>query len=262
MSTYFIFAVNTVSSAIETSKTNDTTITNNHQLQMECISILEKLSETVKHGNEICLRIISCYKLATCLGKTYQSLLMLSNPIKFLRETMESNIENKFETANNIIISYKIKKEDVAMFLTENITVHISRATEGNWKKNYILFKEYYFNIKNNKILSIPKDGQEDSIFIWGYSMHSHFHLIMELCSDTSLLGLKLLKTAQSLLGRYISTHDEKKNGNLFFSVIKSPFLNYNKYINFYVLYMCYSCRIKNNSGIINKIARLFHGFL
>ncbi|GAB1864875.1 Spatacsin [Camponotus japonicus] len=176
-------SLNTVSS--ESSKTNDTMITNNHQLQMECISILEKLSESLKHGNEICLRIISCYKLAARLGKTYQSLLVLSNPIKFLRETIESNIENKFETANNIIISYKIKTEDVAIFLTENITMHISRAIE---------------------------DGQEDFIFIWGYSMHSHFHLIMELCSDTSLLGLKLLKTAQSMLGRYISTHDEKKN--------------------------------------------------
>lgn len=137
--TYFIFAVNTVSS--ETSKINDIMITNNHQLQMECISILEKLSESLKHGNEICLRIISCYKLAARLGKTYQSLLVLSNPIKFLRETIESNIENKFETANNIIISYKIKTEDVAIFLTENITMHISRAIEGNKKKLFFIQK-------------------------------------------------------------------------------------------------------------------------
>lgn len=111
---------------------------------MECISILEKLSESLKHGNEICLRIISCYKLATRLEKTYQSLLMLSNPIKFLQETIESNIENKFETANNIIISYKIKTEDVAIFLTENITMQISRAVEGN-KKKIIFYSKISF---------------------------------------------------------------------------------------------------------------------
>lgn len=76
-----------------------------------------------------------------------------------------------------------------------------------------------YLNIKNN---NIPTDGQEDLIFMWGYSLTSHFHLIMELCGDISLLGLKLLKTAQSLQARYISTHDEKKNGNsyIFFNIM------------------------------------------
>ncbi|XP_071562080.1 spatacsin isoform X1 [Temnothorax nylanderi] len=174
-------SLNTISS-IEANKTNDTTISH---LQMECISTLERLSEILTHGNEICFRIVSYYKLATRLGKTYQSLLMLKDPIKFLQEIIESNIENKLETANDIIMSYKIKTEDVAIFLADNITMHINCAIE---------------------------DGQEDLIFMWSYSLNSHFHLIMELCSDISLLGLKLLKTAQSLLGRYISTHDEKRN--------------------------------------------------
>lgn len=99
---------------------------------MECTSILEKLSEILTHGNEICFRIVSCYKLATRLGKTYQSLLMLKDPMKFLQEIAESNIENKLETANDIIMSYKINTENVAIFLTDNIIMHINRAIEGN----------------------------------------------------------------------------------------------------------------------------------
>jgi len=130
--------VNTISSSVESNKTNDTTISNRH-LQMECMSTLEKLSEILTHGNEICFRIVSCYKLAVHLGKTYQSLLMLKDPIKFLQEIIESNIENKFETANDIITSYKIRTENVAIFLAENITMHINRAIEGNYK-NYRLF--------------------------------------------------------------------------------------------------------------------------
>lgn len=122
-------------------------------------------------------------------------------------------------------------------------------------KKN-LFDLDNYFNIKYNNVLT---DGQEDMIFMWSYSLNSHFHLIMELCSDISLLGLKLLKTAQSLLGRYISTHDEKKNGN-------SRFLRYyiifKIYDNIYFCLLHYSFRIENNSGIINKIPRLFHGFL
>jgi len=98
---------------------------------MECISILDRLSKTLKHGKEICLRIVLCYKLAARLGKTYESLLMLNDPIKFLQEIVESNAENKFETANDIIVSYKITTENVATFLAENITTYISRAIEG-----------------------------------------------------------------------------------------------------------------------------------
>lgn len=128
---HFYFSVNSVG---ESNKTNDTKITINHHLQMECISILEKLSETLKYGNEICLRIVSCYKLAVHLKKTYQSLLLLNDPIKFLQGITESNIENKLETANIIIMSYKIKAESVAIFLTENITTHITRTVEGNYE--------------------------------------------------------------------------------------------------------------------------------
>lgn len=94
---------------------------------------------------------------------------------------------------------------------------------------------------------------------MWGYSMNTHFHLIMELCSDTSLLGLKLLKTAQSMLGRYISTHDEKRNGNSTIFCFNKSFFKY-MYINFCILR--YSFNIENDSGIINKSSRLFHGFL
>lgn len=109
---------------------------------MECISILEKLSEILQHGNAICSRIVSCYKLAVRLKKTYQSLLMLNDPIKFLQEITQSNIENKCETTNNIITSYKIKTENVAIFLTENIIVHINRAIEGNYE-NYCVISVY-----------------------------------------------------------------------------------------------------------------------
>lgn len=99
---------------------------------------MEKLSETLQHGNAICSRVVSCYKLAVRLKKTYQSLLMLNNPIKFLQEITESNVENKCETASNIITSYKITTENIATFLTENIIVHINRAIEGNYEKHYV----------------------------------------------------------------------------------------------------------------------------
>ncbi|XP_011147988.1 spatacsin [Harpegnathos saltator] len=209
----------------EASKTNDSKITSSHQhqYQMECISILEKLSETLQHGNAICSRIVSCYKLAVRLKKTYQSLLMLNNPIKFLQEITESNIENKCETANNIIMSYKIKTENIATFLTESIIVHINRAIE---------------------------DGLEDFISMWGsYPINTHFHLIMELCSDTSLLGLKLLQAAQSLLGKHVSSHDERKNVSTLKTIVELLIRSHD----------CFtaSCNMEGIASVLRKCQKL-----
>lgn len=134
----FAFAVTAIPTTGEASKALDAKIIGTYQLQMECISILERLSEALRHGNEICLRIVLCYKLAARLGKTYESLLMLNDPLKFLQEVVESNIESKFEIANDIILSYKITTENVAIFLTDNITTHISRAVEGEKDYSFI----------------------------------------------------------------------------------------------------------------------------
>ncbi|XP_076176182.1 spatacsin isoform X3 [Ptiloglossa arizonensis] len=160
-------------------KTKDESV---YKIQMECLSILEKLYNTLKHGSETCLRIVLCYKLAIQLGKSYHSLLILKNPFQFLQEIAECNIDNKSEVFNDIIIAYKISNDTVAAFLAENITANVTRAIEG---------------------------GYENNMFLWGYSLNTNFHIIMELCNDVSLLGWQLLKTANKLLGH---SHGVNKN--------------------------------------------------
>lgn len=93
--------------------------------------ILQKLLEALEHGVNTCLKIVLCYKLAMQLGKSYQLLLMLNNPIQFLQEITESDIEDKSEVISDIISAYKISSDTVAIFLAENITVSISHGVEG-----------------------------------------------------------------------------------------------------------------------------------
>lgn len=151
-------------------------------IQMECLLILQKLLDNLEHGLDICLRIVLCYKLAMQLEKSYQVLLVLNNPIQFLQEVTESNIKDKSEIINDIIIAYKIDNDTVATFLAENITLNITSAI---------------------------KAGYENNICLWEYSLNTNFRIIMELCNDVSLLGWKLLKTANKLLGH---SHGEKTN--------------------------------------------------
>ncbi|PBC28068.1 Spatacsin [Apis cerana cerana] len=151
-------------------------------VQIECLLILQKLLDNLEHGLDICLRIVLCYKLAMQLEKSYQVLLVLNNPIQFLQEVTESNIKDKSEIINDIIIAYKIDNDTVATFLAENITLNITSAVKG---------------------------GYENNICLWEYSLNTNFRIIMELCNDVSLLGWKLLKTANKLLSH---SHGEKTN--------------------------------------------------
>lgn len=48
---------------------------------------------------------------------------------------------------------------------------------------------------------------------MWGCPLDASFHLIMELCSDISILGLNLLETANKLMGY---SQGEKRDGNIY----------------------------------------------
>nr|XP_012135131.1 PREDICTED: spatacsin isoform X2 [Megachile rotundata] len=171
-----------LTTSTSTSEINKIRDENIYKVQIECLSTLQKLLETLEHGANICLKVVLCYKLAMQLGKSYQLLLKLNNPIQFLQEVAESDIEDKSEVISDIITAYKISNNTIAKFLAENITMKISRGVEG---------------------------GYEDNIYLWGYSLNTNFRIIMELCSDVSLLGWQLLKTANKLLGHF---HNEIRN--------------------------------------------------
>ncbi|XP_078044398.1 LOW QUALITY PROTEIN: spatacsin [Augochlora pura] len=169
--TLFFVSVTTLTSLSETNKLMDGNVQNT---QTDCLTILKTLLKSLEHGQDICLRIVLYYKLAVQLGKSYCFLLTLNDPIQFLQEISESNIENKLEVFADLITAYNISNDTVATFLSDNITANIRRAIE---------------------------DGEEGNIFLWGYSLNSDFRIIMELCNEVSLLGCQLLKIANTLLG-------------------------------------------------------------
>ncbi|XP_035737182.1 spatacsin-like isoform X2 [Vespa mandarinia] len=129
-------SLNTI--GIESGKTIDVKSTSVRQHQMECMSVLEKLMKTLRNGTDTGSRIFLCYKLAIRLGKSYQSLIKLDKPVQLLQEVTDSNIDNKFETANDIIIAYKIKGNEIASFLTKNIVDSITKAIEVSTLKTIV----------------------------------------------------------------------------------------------------------------------------
>ena len=91
------------------------------------------IQETLDHGVDIGIRILLCYRLAVQLGKSYQVLLTLNNPMSFFQEIISSSCDRKLEIARDIITAYQIENQTINHFLAEEIVAHITQVIEGNF---------------------------------------------------------------------------------------------------------------------------------
>ncbi|XP_014213188.1 spatacsin [Copidosoma floridanum] len=169
-----------LSSSTNLSKVASAALVMEQQEQLDCLALLTNLVATLNHGVDIGIRILLCYRLALQLGKRYHVLLTLSNPMQLLRETVSGPSDRRLEIARDIITAYQIENESIANFLSEEIVAHITQVIEDN--------------------LNEPTNA-------WNYNMN--LQSVIELCKDTSLLGLKLLGMAHKLLG---NSNGEKRN--------------------------------------------------
>lgn len=95
------------------------------------LSLLTSFIEILGHGIDIGIRILLYYRLSVQIGKSYQVLLMLNNPVQFLQEILRSPYDRKLELARDIISTYQIDNHEVANFLSEEIVAHITQVIEG-----------------------------------------------------------------------------------------------------------------------------------
>ncbi|XP_001601258.1 spatacsin [Nasonia vitripennis] len=162
------------------SEATNATLIVEKQEQSDCLSLLTNLVETLNHGVDIGVRILECYQLAVQLGKSYQVLLTLSKPMQLLQEIVSSPCDRKLEIARDIITTYQIENQTIAHFLAEEIVAHITQVIE---------------------------DDLNEPTTAWNYNMN--LQSVIDLCKDSSLLGLKLLDMAHKLLGH---SYGEKRN--------------------------------------------------
>lgn len=114
------------------SEATNATLIVEKQEQLDCLSLLTNLIETLNHGVDIGVRILMCYQLAVQLGKSYQVLLTLNKPMQLLQEIVSSLCDRKLEIARDIITTYQIENQRIAHFLAEEIVAHITQVIEGD----------------------------------------------------------------------------------------------------------------------------------
>lgn len=137
--------------------TNATHIVEQHE-RSDRLSLLTNLIEILRHGVDIGIRILLYYRLSVQIGKSYQILLTLNNPLNFLKEIVRSPYDRKLELARDIITTYQIENQEVANFLSEEIVAHITQVIEGCLFQIYLFIYIIVRNLpKNIDLLMICK---------------------------------------------------------------------------------------------------------
>lgn len=102
------------------------------QEQKECALLIARALKVLDHGTNIAKRVALCYKLSISLGKSYQMLLLLNDPMPLLQEVViNSDSDRKLEIASDITTAYAIEDRKVSQFLAEEIVAHITNVIEG-----------------------------------------------------------------------------------------------------------------------------------
>ncbi|CAO1399769.1 unnamed protein product [Diamesa serratosioi] len=158
----------------------------------ECKDIFEAiqgLASKIRHGGNLASRVVLMFRISLYLDRNYVELIRTKNTFQLLQIAADSDCQNKLMIMMDIIIALHMKNDEVAEFISKEITASIIRS------RFYMLkSRESITTSMSISRLSPHKDGSAVDNSIWGYSLENELHLIMELSPSTTLLGNYLLK--------------------------------------------------------------------
>ncbi|KAH9520163.1 hypothetical protein Btru_060150 [Bulinus truncatus] len=153
----------------------------------DIISVMEKLYSHCVKGSQICLRVITCYKISQVLGVDYKQ-TVISSEFESLRHLLKVDYPSKFLLARDFLATSGLSEDDIAGFLADS-TVNILKT---------LIQKETTsltdFGSSSSDKTFDPADGMEV------------FSQFLKLTENTALLGNYILQSVATLL---TSEHDE-----------------------------------------------------
>ncbi|GFN75260.1 spatacsin [Plakobranchus ocellatus] len=145
-------------------------------------SVMEKLYCHCVKGRQVCLRIITCYKMAEMLETEYKE-IVLKPEFDSLRQLLRINKPQKFLVAYDFLASSGLSDDEVTGFLADSIVDVLKMFVKDGTEKN----QDTESNMQTTELMFNPSDGMEV------------FSQFMKLCENTSLLGDRILQAATAL---------------------------------------------------------------
>lgn len=119
------------------------------------------------------------FRTAMHLEKEYMDVLQTKDPYILLQNTIDDPCVNRLLVMGDIMTSMQMSGNEIANFIAEQV----SRA----------IIKSRFYLLHSSTLQSF---GQN---FLWDYDLDKDFHLLLELCPNTSLLGHHLLRYCDAL---------------------------------------------------------------
>lgn len=118
-------------------------------------------------------------RVAVHLDKEYVDLLRTKDPFELLMNAINEECSNRLLVISDIMTSMQMTSDQIADFMAKQISQSIIRSR--------------FYTMQISVLHAL---GQN---LLWGYDLDKEFHLFLELCPNTSLLGHCLLKYYDAL---------------------------------------------------------------
>lgn len=125
------------------------------------------------------------------LDREYLEILKVKSTHELLEACAKEDCPNKLLVLNDIMTAAQMDANEIAQFMSNEITNSIAKS------------RFYMFNQSKS-----PKTVVAD--ILWGFNLEDDFHLLLELCPNTSLLGNQFL-LYYSAIDNYSSKHPKPK---------------------------------------------------
>lgn len=122
------------------------------------------------------------YRAAMYLDKDYIEVLKSKNANTLLKDASDEDCLNKLVVISDIMTSLKMTSNEIADFIGTEMVSSI--------------IKSRFYLLQNSPSNSSLHFGENN---LWGYDLDKEFHLFLELCPKTTILGNYLLKYCEGL---------------------------------------------------------------
>ncbi|CAL1526128.1 unnamed protein product [Lymnaea stagnalis] len=148
----------------------------------EVINVMEKLYAHCVKGTQVCLRIITCYKIAELLAMKFKD-IVTNSEFDSLRLLLKVGNPNKFSLARDFLSTSGLTDDEITGFLADLIVDVLKSLVKGDLDSD----------------LGAVSSNQKDNAFNPAQGMNIFSQFLM-LTDNAALLGSRILQSVASLL--------------------------------------------------------------